>query len=253
MGDAMLAFRPVDKTLWSAPKVELVGDDVHVWGLLLNAEPDAVEQCRQCLSPEESIRAHRLTSEQQRGHFVVAHGALRVVLSLYTDCGPRELSFQNLSSGKPMLHGTDLSANRIRFNLSHSHGRALIAVSKDREVGVDLEKIRVDRDVAALATRFFAPQEQAAIMHAGSSAKHWTFCRIWMAKEAVMKARGSGLAFPLDRHRIELSGDGSACCVISDDSPPDTAPPAIQFLPLEEGWVGAVAAEGNEWRVTLCS
>jgi 4'-phosphopantetheinyl transferase len=253
MNDEMLTFRPVDKTLWSAPKVDLDEDDVHVWGVSLEAEPDTVEQCRQYLSPEESLRAHRLTSEQQRGHFVVAHGALRVVLSLYTDCGPRELSFHNLSSGKPMLHGTDVSVNRIRFNLSHSHGRALIAVSKDREVGVDLEKIRADRDVTALAARFFAPQEQAAIMQAGMSAKHWIFSRIWVAKEAVMKARGSGLTFPLDQHRIELSGDGSACCLINEDNPLDTAPPAIQFLPLEEGWVGAVAAEGSGWRVTLCT
>jgi 4'-phosphopantetheinyl transferase len=220
---------------------------------LLDAEADTVERCRQCLSPEESMRARRVTSEQQRRHFVVAHGTLRIVLSLYSDRGPRELSFQNMPSGKPILRWMESCANTIRFNLSHSDRRTLIAVSKDREVGVDLEKIRADRDVTALAARFFAPQEQAAIMDAGSSAKHWTFSRIWVAKEAVMKARGSGLTFPLDRHRIELSGDGSACRLISEDNPPDTAPPAIQFLPLEEGWVGAVAAEGKGWRVALCT
>jgi 4'-phosphopantetheinyl transferase len=238
MSDAMLAFRPVDKTLWSAPKVELDGDDVHVWGLLLNAEPDTVERCWQCLSSTESARAQRFTSAQQRGHFVVAHGALRLVLSLYSDCGPRELAFRNLPSGKPTFNGSEASANTIRFNLSHSHERALIAVSKHREVGVDLEKIRTDRDVTALAARFFAPQEQAAIMRAGLSEKNWTFSRIWVAKEAVLKARGSGLTFPLDRHRIELSADGSAYHFISEDSPPSTAPAAIQFLPLEEGWLG---------------
>jgi 4'-phosphopantetheinyl transferase len=253
MSDTMLAFRPVDETLWSASKVKLDGDDVHVWGLELDAEPDTVERCWQCLSPEESVRAHRFTSVQQRSHFVVAHGALRLLLSLYSDRGPRELSFQNMPSGKPRLDGLDACANTVRFNLSHSHERALIAVSKDREVGIDLEKIRADRDVTALAARFFAPQEQAVIMGAGSSAKHWTFSRIWVAKEAVLKARGSGLTFPLGRHRIELSGDGSACRLISEDSPPDTAPATIQFLQLEEGWVGAVAAEGSGWRVTLCS
>jgi 4'-phosphopantetheinyl transferase len=253
MGEAMLAFRQVEKALWSDPRVEMRVDDVHVWGVLLEAEADTVEQCLQCLSPEELARANRFKSEQQRCHFVVAHGALRMVLSRYSDRGPRELSFQNMSAGKPMLQATNTGGNAIRFNLSHSHERALIAVSKDLEVGVDLEKIRADRDVTALAARFFAPQEQTVIMNAGLSVKHWTFSRIWVAKEAVLKACGSGLTFPLDRHRIELSGDGSACRLISEGNPPDSPPPAIRFLPLEEGWVGAVAAEGTGWRVTLCT
>ena len=63
---------------------------------MLEAEPDTVERCRQCLSAEESVRAHRIKSDQLRGHFVVAHGVLRLVLSLYSDSGPRELSFQNV-------------------------------------------------------------------------------------------------------------------------------------------------------------
>ena len=118
---------------------------------------------------------------------------------------------------------------------------------------IDLEKIRVDRDVTALAARFFAPQEQGAIAHAGPTARYWTFSRIWVAKEAVLKAQGSGLTFPLDRHCIELFDNGTACRLVSEGSPPDSAPPTIQFLPLEEGWVGAVAAEGSGWRVTLCT
>ncbi len=199
------------------------------------------------------MRAHRIKSDQLRGHFVVAHGVLRLVLSLYSDSGPRELSFQNVPSGKPILREADVSANRIRFNLSRSHGRALIAVSKDREVGVDLETNRTDRDVTALAARFFVPQEQAAIMNAESSATHQAFSRIWVAKEAVLKAGGSGLTFRLDRYCIELSADGTVCRLIVADDSLSIVPPVIQFLPLEEGWVGAVAAEGNGWKVALCT
>jgi len=141
----------------------------------------------------------------------------------------------------------------IRFNLSHSHGRALIAVSNDREVGVDFENVLIDRNVTALWARFFPPQEQIAIARAGPTDKHGLFSRIWVAKEAVLKARGSGLTFPLDRHCIELSGDGTSGRFVSEGNPLGTAPPSIQFLPLEEGWVGAVAAEGSGWRGTLCT
>src|SRR5512137_2803220 len=102
----MLAFQSVEKTLWSGPRIELHEDDVHVWGVVLEAEAEIVEQCLRCLSAEESRRANRFKSEQQRCHFVVAHGAFRMVLSRYGDSGPRELSFQNMPSGKPMLQGT---------------------------------------------------------------------------------------------------------------------------------------------------
>jgi len=124
-------------------------------------------------------------------------------------------------------------------------------VSNDREVEVDLENIRTDRDVTALAARSFAPQEQAAIMNAGSSAKHWACSRIWVAQEAVLKAGGGGLTFPLDCHCIELSADRTICRLIVADESRSIVPPVIQFLPLEEGWVGAVAVEGNGWKVGL--
>lgn len=248
----MLTFRHVGKDICSGAKVDMCEDDVHVWGVSLEAEADAVEQCRQCLSSEELARMDRRVSETSRRHFVVAHGMLRMVLSRYSNRRPQELSFQNMPSGKPVLQGTDLIAKTIRFNLSHSHGRALIAVSKDREVGVDLEKIRADRDVVALAKRFFAPQEQELLMNVGLEEQHRTFARIWVAKEAVLKAQGSGLTFPLARHRIELSRDGKTCRLVNESDLQDIVPPAIRFLPLEEGWVGAIAAEGSTWRVTLC-
>ena len=124
-------------------------------------------------------------------------------------------------------------------------------MSNDREVGVDLHKIRTDRDVTALAARFFAPQERAAIMNAGSSAKHWACSRIWAAREAVLKAGGSGLMFSLDRHCVEWSADGTACRLIVADESLSIVPPVIQFLPPEEGWVRAVAAEGYGWKVVL--
>lgn len=248
---AILAFRPVEKALWSLNNVGLDESRVHVWGILLEAEADTLEKCLRCLSPEESMRANRFMSERQRRHFIVTHGALRMVLSRYSGREPEKLSFQNTPSGKPMLQGAHESAGSIRFNLSHSHGRALIAVSKDREVGVDLEKIRVERDVTALAARFFAPQEQAVIACAGPTGRHRTFSRIWVAKEAVLKSQGSGLTFPLDRHRIELSRDGTTCRLVGESSQPGKVPPSIQFLPLEEGWVGAVASEGKRWSVTL--
>jgi len=249
----MLTFRPLEKPPWPTDKANVDESAIHIWGVSLEAEADTIEQCWHCLSPEESMRAARITSEQQRRHFVAAHGALRMVLSRYCDCGPKDLSFQKMASGKPVLQGTDERTNMIRFNLSHSRGRALIAVSKEREVGVDLEKVLIDRDVTALAARFFAPQEQVAIGRAAPTAKHVTFSRIWVAKEAVLKARGSGLTFPLDRHRIELSCGGTTGHLVSEGNPPENTPLAIQFLSLEAGWVGAVAAEGSGWKVTLCT
>ena len=124
-------------------------------------------------------------------------------------------------------------------------------MSNDREVEVDLENIRTDRDVTALAARSFAAQEQAAIMNAASSPKHWACSRIWVAQEAVLKAGEGGLTFPLDCHFIELSAVRTTCRLFVADESRSIVPPVIQFLPLEEGWVGAVAVERYGWKVGL--
>ena len=130
MVDSKLIFQRLTHTegLFPWPKKEVPPDEVHIWGFLLDADAEAIHWARHCLSSEETERADRLVSERQRHEFVLAHAAVRMILGGYCERKPHELLFQRTQSGKPVLQSRDACLDTIRFNLTHSYGRALVAV-----------------------------------------------------------------------------------------------------------------------------
>ena len=115
------------------------------------------------------------------------------MLSRYLDVNPDVIALDRSATGKPFLNKERRDRSSVTFNLSHAHDRALIAVSKGQEVGVDLEFVRADVEVANLSERFFSPSEHAAIMQATEERRAMRFFRYWVAKEALLKAQGIGL------------------------------------------------------------
>lgn len=139
---------------------------------------------------DEAARAARFINETLRRRYLRSHGALRAVLARYTTA---RLDFALAPHGKPYLPAVP----ELRFNLSHSHERALVGVTLGQEIGVDVERLRPMSDCAALAERFFPPSEAAAFA-AGLAAtpapdRERDFFRRWTRIEAVLKARGVGL------------------------------------------------------------
>ncbi len=228
----------------------VLSNEVHVWGFVLHVDDNEISSLAHYLAPDERERADRLVSEQHRKEFMAAHSAVRLVLSRYCDQRPEDLRFHTTVSGKPCLHSPTAGSESLRFNLTHSHGRALIAVANGREVGVDLETIRREVDAVKLAKRFLSQQDLTLIEKAEPQRRRERFLQVWVAREAAFKAEGTGITFPLDREHIELSKEGMEGRLIGEGR---TRSFPIRFLPLETGWVGAVAAEGHDWRAILCS
>lgn len=223
---------------------------VHLWGIDLNGSPRCLERCAQWLDKDERHRAARLVREEDRRRYVFAHGGLRVVLSRYLGVGPDVLEMYRSESGKPSLTKELHGQPAITFNMSHAHGRALIAISKGQEVGVDLERIRSGVEVAKLSERYFSPSEHATIMQSTQEQRTAWFFRYWVAKEAVLKAQGIGLR-ALSQCEIILGADGvNAEVLIPVDSPLQNNW-QIRLLSCGEGWEGAVAAQEMD-RVVLC-
>jgi 4'-phosphopantetheinyl transferase len=138
----------------------------------------------------EAARAARFINDTLRRRYLRSHGALRAVLARYTAA---QLDFALGPHGKPYLPAVP----ELRFNLSHSHERALIGVTLGVEIGVDIERLRPMSDCLALAERFFPPSEAAefaavcATMPAPDRERD--FFRRWTRIEAILKARGVGL------------------------------------------------------------
>ena len=231
-------------------------DVVHAWAFTLDGSPAFVAACRELLSPEERQRADRYVFEKDRVHHTVAHGVLRHLLARYCGVTPYALRFRMTASGKPSLEWPVDSApapasRRLHFNLSHSGGRALLGVTDGRELGVDLEHVRSDVQTLEISRHYFFGTERAAIENALSAMRDMTFFRYWVAKEAVLKAQGVGLGFPLDKFCIQFLPDGDRASIETLD--PKVLEPdwTVRMLRCEPGWAAAIVARANEWRVKV--
>jgi 4'-phosphopantetheinyl transferase len=153
---------------------------------------------------------------QVRDRFVASRGRQREILAAYLSKSPADLQFEYGDLGKPRLHPSAAN-DRLFFNLSNTHDLALIAVSCDRELGVDVEFIDRRSDDEAIANRFFAEGEKRALAAAPLDERRVLFFRCWTRKEAVLKELGVGLTVSLDRIEVSSSADDCRLLVIDKD------------------------------------
>ncbi len=156
---------------------------------LLWRELDTLPAKTATLSEDEKERAARFHFEIDRHRFVACRAVLREILGAELGISPGDVKFSYGAQGKPTLnHKTDL-----RFNLSHSEGLALIALSDEAEIGVDLEQIRPERATSDVARAVFTDAEQAELVGPDRVER---FFQLWTRKEAYLKAIGQGFASP---------------------------------------------------------
>ncbi len=226
----------------------LDGGTVHVWQARLDQFAGRQGQMLELLSADERERAARFHFAADRSHFIAARALLRTLLGRYLDLPPGQLSFSYGPYGKPALAGEGES-RALRFNVSHSHGVALYAVARERDVGVDVEYLRRDILGESLAERFFSAREVATLRALPADVQPQAFFNCWTRKEAFIKARGEGLSFPLDRFEVSLDPKEPAALVSVMDDPREASRWSLQALPVEEGYVAALAVEGHAWRL----
>jgi 4'-phosphopantetheinyl transferase len=138
--------------------LSLSGGEVHVWTVPLGAADGELAAMLVTLSADERERAERYRHEPSRATYVQARATLRALLGRYLGAPPGELHFAHAAQGKPALPGCGL-----HFNVSHTQGLALIAVTRAGEVGVDVERLREQPTHLGLATRYFTPAEAQAL------------------------------------------------------------------------------------------
>ena len=180
--------------------MELTGRTVHVWSVRTVASEAVASWLESMLASDERDRAARFRFEHLRHSFVVARGALRVLLGRYLNVPPASIQFQYGSKGKPTLGTTPL----LEFNISHSGGLAVFAFTANCEIGVDVEQIRQLPDMQNIADRFFSSEEAAELRSLTAEQREHAFYLCWTRKEAYIKAIGDGLSAPLDDFRVTL-------------------------------------------------
>ena len=134
---------------------------------------------------------------------------MRKFLSHYLATAIDQVNIDASPNGKPLLRD-----GRMHFNVSHSGGALLFAVSRHHEVGVDLESSRRPRRVLELARRWFDPAEASALQALPESLRQRAFLNLWTCKEAVLKADGRGIAGGLDRIAFAMTETGEITSVV---------------------------------------
>lgn len=236
----------------SSTPLHIEPNTVHVWAFTLEGPSECVELCRSWLSNSERERADRFVFERHRVRYSVAHGVLRRLLGLYCDTAPELLQFSADEAGKPSLQpGTRGAGPAIAFNLTHSETRGALGVSSGLPLGIDLEQLRTNIEALSISSNYFFGSERQAIESAPAALRDATFFRYWVAKEAVLKAQGIGLGFPLDRFRVDFLPGEAAARIETLDPAALAGDWTVRMLPCEPGWLGAVAARGSHWKLRL--
>ena len=220
-----------------APKnLSLPQDVVHVWRAELNSVS------LEFLSADEREKAGQFHFDKNRHQYVAARGVLRQLIAQYESLPPGAIQFSYNSFGKPGLEQSSL-----RFNASHSGSLGLFAFARNRNIGVDLERIRPDLATREIAAQFFSEDEIIGLRRLPADSHTAAFFACWTRKEAFIKAHGSGLSLPLDRFAVSLVAP--ARLLRTDFDPKARQDWTLHDLNPGEEYAAALAVEGEPERI----
>jgi 4'-phosphopantetheinyl transferase len=238
-----------DQAAWLSPPTHprASHDEVHVWRVSLDESQSPKFEA--LLDDDERMRAARFRFEEHRNRFTVARGALRSILGCYLEVEPTVLQFSYGRYGKPEL-AEGFAPIAISFNLSHSGELMLMAVTRGREIGVDIELINQEFATSDVAERFFSRREILSLRTQPQQLQTEAFFNCWTRKEAYIKARGEGLSLPLDQFDVSLESSG-ASLLDNRITPGEVTRWSLRELHPAPAYCAAVAVEGFSWQLRL--
>ncbi|MCX4165319.1 MULTISPECIES: 4'-phosphopantetheinyl transferase superfamily protein [Paraburkholderia] len=164
--------------------------DVELWRLDIPQDEAALLPMRHTLDAAELQRASQFHRLVDRACFIVTRHMLRALLAARTGEPAQALQFETNAHGKPSLRDYPTLA----FNVSHSGNQALIALSAQRMVGVDIEKLDAALDWREISEVALSADEYTQVDSMPDDVQPQMFLRCWTAKEALLKATGLGIA-----------------------------------------------------------
>ena len=165
--------------------------EIHIFATQLAPEAKWKARAHEVLNRAEKERASCFRFEEDRYRFEKTRTALRLLLSNYLSAGAGEIEFREGPHGKPYLQEPQ---SDLQFNVSHTKGAAVLAFARGIELGIDVEHAQRKVDVEGVGRRVFTKSEQAGFRGQSDTAQLHAFFRLWTAKEAYLKATGSGLS-----------------------------------------------------------
>jgi 4'-phosphopantetheinyl transferase len=225
--------------------------EIHVWRAYLDREGVEINLLYQYLSRDEKIRADQFHFRSDRMRFIARRGWQRIILSRYLDLEPDRIQYKYNEYGKPELDFLP-GDKEICFNTTHSSHIALYAITKDRDVGIDVERVVHGYPCEGISGSFFSNSENEQLLEIDQGESRETaFFSCWTRKEAYIKAHGKGLSIPLHQFDVSMNAGEPARVIEDRHKPYQASPLSMVDIPASPGFVAAVAYEGNDCRVLM--
>ena len=208
------------------PLMDLDSASVHVWTIQVGS-PDVID------SPRRRLGHRRETRE-----------AARALLARYV----RDFAGDPLSAWRRVERP---ASGEVVSNLTHSGRFAVLAVTRGRRVGVDLERMRPIRDARALARRFFSTPEAARLERLSADEASEQFFKLWVRKEAYLKGVGGTVPDGLRRFETDETPSGVPILARTQLESGDGSAWTIYDLLAPDGYVAALAIEGEPAQIEM--
>ena len=231
----------------SAP-LALPLNEVQVWRADLESLRADESRWLSLLSADEKARAARFHFPVDRQRFAAARALLRTILAAYLNSDPRQLTFLYSPKEKPSL-APPHAASGVTFNVSHSGGVAMYAFSRKRDLGIDVEQVRRNSDIEAIARRFFSTHEQTQFFALPAEERVAAFFRCWTRKEAYLKATGDGLSLPLSQFDVLIEAESRNALAATRPDPAEAGRWHLSEVPAVSGYVAALCVQGHDWKL----
>jgi 4'-phosphopantetheinyl transferase len=223
-------------------------NELHVWSISLIQTDEVLQKMTDFLDKNEKSKADRFKFEFDKKNYIVAHGAMRQIISGYLKCRSEEIYFKYTSYGKPFLSENE---SGFEFNLSHSKDLALLAAAKYKRVGIDIEYIRSGLDECTLAEQYFSPQENESLRNMDENLRTKAFFDCWTRKESFIKAIGKGLSYPLNKFNVSIKPADTAQTLFINHSINEAEEWQLINLNIDIEYSSAVVIESTNMKLKL--
>ena len=229
---------------WQTPPDDLGISPRHVdiWLTSTELEEEQVRAYAKYLSQAELARAQKFRSKTGYREYIVTRGLLRQALSETAGLDLAGVDFMYGEHGKPCLDAR-VSGKAVAFNVSHSHGLALVALTLGGRLGVDLEKIRPEVGWRELAGRYFAEAEIRDLDDRLQGDDLKAFYACWTRKEAFVKALGAGVSYGFKQFDVSVGPEEDYADLTIRSQDEDTAGWLVKNLLVPDSHIAALAVD----------
>ncbi|XP_034932175.1 uncharacterized protein [Populus alba] len=210
--------------------------ETHVWFVLPDEfkSVSLLNQYMELLSPCEKENVLTMRGDQLQKRALLARTLVRTTIARYQInnhvVDPRSLKFKKNVHGKPELvweSDDGQCPSPLHFNISHTSSLIACGVTVNSPIGIDVEEKqrKIKNDILAFARRLFSVYEVEHLSAiSDSEVQRQEFVKLWILKEAYVKALGRGFsAAPFKTFTIRMkdatNSGASEVVVESSDHP----------------------------------